>query len=83
MKRLLVLGVILMALAFVGCTTVEYYPVAVTNNKIGSKVGEVDVEKGGAYAAAQNGGITKIATVELKVTTTLFSVTKVYVVTGE
>jgi hypothetical protein len=78
----MVLGV---AAVFVlaGCASTIYETIAVTNNPIGSKVGEVDVTEGGAYQAAKNGGITQIATVELRTTTGFGSVEQVYVVTGE
>ena len=85
MKRLLFLGMLVMlAFMFVGCSTtsVERFELlVVTNNPVGSKVGEASVmpvwkfgkepaestgEHGGIYQAAKNAGITKISIVELK-----------------
>lgn len=41
MKRLLFLSMLVMlAFMFVGCTTVRYELIKVTNNPVGSKVGE-------------------------------------------
>ncbi|MDR0443071.1 MAG: TRL-like family protein [Treponema sp.] len=84
MKRLLVLIAVFTALVLMGCTTtVRYIPLAVTNNPIGTKVGVVDVNQGGAYAAAKNGGITKIATVEKRITQGAGKYVVEFVVTGE
>jgi hypothetical protein len=58
-----------MALLFAGCSTTRYELVAVTNNPIGSKVGEASIREGGIYQAAKNGGIKKIAVVEKRITT--------------
>lgn len=81
MKNLLVLAALLTALAFVGCST--YYPVAVTENPIGSKVGETSMNDGGILQAAKNGGITKIATVDYKETRFLWFTSRTYIVSGE
>ena len=87
MKRFFVLSAVSLALMLMGCaTTVTYEPIAVTNNPIGSKVGEVSIGEGAIYQAAKNGGITKIATVEMRTTvsTGLFRSTLIeIVVTGE
>jgi hypothetical protein len=87
-KKCLGLLVLVGAFALAGCTSVSYETFAVTNNPIGSKVGEVDPANGGILQAAQNGGINKIATVELRTTAKHFfkailSETKAVVVTGE
>ncbi|WP_052296184.1 TRL-like family protein [Treponema brennaborense] len=80
-------------MALAGCTTVQ--PVAATSNAVGSKVGEASggflftvIPMGGAdcsiKAAAQNAGITKISTVDQKVTLYLgFWANVTTIVTGE
>ena len=69
------------------------YPGYVTANPVGSKVGEASrkVFLGLAFGttdlsiekAAKNGGITKVATVDYKVTGSLFSTTYTTIVSGE
>ena len=85
MKRLLFSSIffVMLAFMFVGCTTVRYELVTVTNNPVGSKVGEASIlpvakfgtkpaklsgSFGGIYQAAKNGGITSIAVVEKRFT---------------
>jgi hypothetical protein len=86
MKRLLLSGVfVMLAFMFVGCasTIVNYELIALTNNPVGSKVGETSLlpvgkfgttpaepssENGGIYQAAKNGDISKIAVVEKRTT---------------
>ena len=77
----------------VGCTTVN--PFAVTSNELGSKVGEASVKflfgylplsfnmDLGIQKAAQNGGITKISTVDVKTKQGFLVTTVSTVVTGE
>ena len=53
-------------LLFVGCGTtsdVTYSILAVTENPVGTKVGQVDRTKGGILEAAKNGNISLISTV--------------------
>ena len=68
-KSMLILGVLAL-FAIAGCMTpppMNYYePFGVTNNPIGSKVGESLDSEGGILQAALNGGITHIATVDIK-----------------
>jgi hypothetical protein len=86
---------ILLAFGFTlgGCTTTE--PFDLTNNPVGSKVGEATgtINFNGAFGAtadyslqtaAKNGGITRIATVDLRVYNVL-GLIKTYttIVTGE
>ena len=92
MKKLVVVMLALAALFLVGCTTVT--PLTATSNVLGSKVGEstgtylfgvlplgnIDV---GIQKAAQNGGITKISTVDVKVKVGIFTSKVSTVVTGE
>ena len=82
----------LAALALSACTTV--IPYTATSNSIGSKVGEATYtmilgipfpfsQDFGIQAAAKNGGITKISTVDLKHYNGLFIQKVTTVVTGE
>ncbi len=93
-KFLSVATVVLMILAITACTTV--LPGMATSNPIGSKVGEASYsmilgiplplfsQDIGIQTAAQNGGITKISTIDTKVYTILgFYSTITTVVTGE
>jgi hypothetical protein len=89
-KRCLGLLVLVGAFALASCTSVSYSAFAVTNNPIGSKVGETSPLVGGILQAAQNGGITRIATVELRTTRKYilmpvytYSLENAIVVTGE
>lgn len=53
-------------LLFVGCTTntvVKYRMVSVTDNPVGTKIGQVDQTQGGILEAAKNASITRISTV--------------------
>ena len=93
MKKLAVVMLALATLFLVGCTTVS--PVTATSNDLGSKVGEASgtylfgfLPLGfnmdmGIQKAAQNGGITKISTVDAKVKSGLFTTKISTVVTGE
>jgi hypothetical protein len=60
-----------------------YDPFGVTNNPVGSKVGEALDSEGGILQAAQNGGITKIATVDIRYRVDNFVHTKTIIVSGE
>jgi hypothetical protein len=67
MKRCLFLLILAAVFVLVGCRTITYYePQFVTDNAI-LKTGEAPVGPGGIAAAAQNGGITQIATVDIRV----------------
>ncbi|MDR0443653.1 MAG: hypothetical protein LBH44_09625 [Treponema sp.] len=64
MKHILL--VLFCGLLFWGCSTqtvVTYKILAVTENPVGSKVGQIDQVQGGIMEAAKNGGITLINTV--------------------
>jgi hypothetical protein len=93
MKKTLVVLALVFAFVLVGCTTVS--PLAATSNDLGSKVGEaegtylfgalplsfnIDL---GIQKAAQNGGITKISTVDVKTKVGIFTTKVTTVVTGE
>jgi len=58
---------------FLGCTTtteVTFATIAVTENPIGTKIGQVDRLQGGILEAARNGGIQHISTVSVQNTNT-------------
>jgi len=78
-----VLALIVMASCAVAPPVNFYEPFGVTNNPIGSKVGEALDSEGGILQAAQNGGITRIATVDIKHRTEGFVKTVTFVVSGE
>lgn len=91
-KFLSLVTVALAALAMTACTTV--LPGTATSNAVGSKVGESSFSMilgirpffgdSGIQAAAKNGGITKISTVDTKVFDVMGLYIKVStVVTGE
>jgi hypothetical protein len=92
-KYVLVLLAVLVVFAITGCTTT--IPYDVTNNTVGSKVGESTgtLIFGGAFGgnvdysiktAAENGGITKIGSVDVAVKDILRIVTTyTTIVTGE
>jgi hypothetical protein len=92
-KYVLVFLAVLVVLAITGCTTTE--PVDLTNNPVGTKVGESSgtLVFGGAFGgtvdyslqtAAKNGGINKISTVDLRIRNLgIFGVTYTTIVTGE
>jgi len=64
MKHLLL--ALICVLLFIGCSTstvITYKTLAVTENAVGTKVGQVDQTKGGILEAAKNGSITRISTV--------------------
>lgn len=93
MKKALVVLALVFAFVLVGCTTVS--PLAATSNALGSKVGEASVKflfgyiplsfnmDLGIQKAAQNGGITKISTVDTKTKQGFLVTTVSTVVTGE
>jgi hypothetical protein len=100
-KIILALTAVFGVSMIMACTTTTFtMPVDATSNTIGSKVGEVSqsiriigvfpikkVWDVPAYKAAQNGGITKIATIDTRVTTKKgfigSTVTRTTIVTGE
>jgi hypothetical protein len=93
MKKLVLAMVVSIGLLVVGCTSLNA-PVAVTTNAIGAKVGQSSgsVYLGlfgaadyGVQKAAQNGGITRVATVDTQVKQFLGALVVTYTttVTGE
>jgi hypothetical protein len=92
MKKILSIVVVALALTLASCATTM--PLTATSNPLGSKIGEASATylfglfplgtpDMGIYAAAKNGGITKISTVDFR-RTPMFFVTKYStVVSGE
>ena len=81
MKKILFLFMMaVLVFSMTSCVTSFYIPVAVTENPIGTKVGQSHFHEGAILKAAQNGGITKIATVDMIITSTG---ERIYVVSGE
>ena len=64
-----IFALVICCFLFIGCSTyteVTYRTIDVTENPVGTKVGQVDREAGGALEAARNGGITRISTVSIQ-----------------
>ena len=85
-KVIFVLGALIL-LGFASCATQPpqnyFEPFGVTNNPVGSKVGEALDSQGGILQAAQNGGITYIATVDIRHRLDRGVYTKTIIVSGE
>ena len=85
-KIMFVLGCLAM-FAMASCMSAPpqnyYEPFGVTNNPIGSKVGEALDSEGGILQAAKNGGISKIATVDIRHRVDRGVYTKTIIVSGE
>jgi hypothetical protein len=90
-KFTLFCAVVIAAMALQSCSV--SMPVLVTDNPVGSKVGEASYKvifgfppmnaDAGIATDAKNGGISKVATVDIKVRGGLFTQTVSTVVTGE
>lgn len=90
-KVALVLSAVILSVSLIGCST--YHPVSATSNSLGSKTGESSrlyifgfIPTGGENtisAAAKDGGITKISTVDFKWTWYVLAVKHETIVTGE
>jgi hypothetical protein len=91
MKKIVFGALALLVLLLAGCSSLTL-PYAVTDNPVGSKIGEVTssflfgtLPLGGDFtlsAAAANGGVTKIATVEVRTDVNPFITKKTLIVTG-
>ncbi len=94
MKKIASVFIASVLLALTSCSSVTS-PLAATGNPVGSKVGEAKVsllfgtislkknQDGGIAAAARNGGITRISTVDVKTRNWIIGVTRTTIVTGE
>ena len=74
MKYIFLTLICVFLFAVIGCTsttTVTYRTMAVTENPVGTKIGQVDQTKGGILEAAKNGGIIRISTVSKQNTDTV------------
>lgn len=92
MKKVLFGSLIALSLALASCATT--LPLTATSNPVGSKMGQASatylfgyIPLGaadmGIYTAAKNGGITKISTVDTKMTPMFIFTTYATVVSGE
>jgi hypothetical protein len=66
MKNVLFMLICVLLFAVMGCSTstvVTYKMLDVTENPVGTKIGQVDQTQGGILEAAKNGGIVRISTV--------------------
>ncbi|MDR2185529.1 MAG: hypothetical protein LBO80_07695 [Treponema sp.] len=91
MKKAIFALVVLAVLLAAACTTITV-PVTITDNAVGDKIGETTESflfgrlyisgSGALSAAAANGGVTKIATVEQRVTRNPFMTKVTTIVTG-
>jgi hypothetical protein len=80
MKKCLFILALALTCLLAGCATDFYQPLGVTNNPIGSKVGTALNTEGGILEAARRAGITRIATVDVKITNNAIIT---YIVSGE
>ena len=86
MRKIAFILLVLISLSFIACAGApytRYEPQAVTSNPVGKKVGTAPCSATGIQEAAKNGGITKIATVDIKEVYDGVKTTRVYVVSGE
>jgi len=86
MKKIAFILLVLVILSFAACSGIPYVrydPQAVTDNPIGEKVGMAPISATGIQEAARNGGITRIATVDIRVTYDGKRTVSVYIVSGE
>ena len=80
MRKVMFLVVLLAVFAMIGCTS--YAPLYISGAAF-SKVGEADDSQGGVITAARNGGISRVALVDVKKTFYLIFTTRHYIVAGE
>ena len=87
MKKVIFVMGCLALLVMASCVSpppVNYFePFGVTNNPVGSKVGQALDSDGGILQAAQNGGITRIATVDIRHRLENGVYTRTFIVSGE
>ena len=86
MKNIAFVLLVVLSLAFVACAGTpytRYEPQAVTDNPIGSKVGTAPCSATGIQEAARSAGITKIATVDIRIAFDGKTTSHEFVVSGE
>ena len=85
MKKIALILLIVISFAFVACATpyTRYIPQAVTDNPIGTKIGTAPCSATGIQDAAKSAGITKIATVDIRIVFDGKVTTREFVVSGE
>ena len=86
MKIISIVLLVAVSLSIAACSGtpyVRYEPQAVTSNPVGPKIGTAPCSATGIQEAANNAGITKIATVDIKEEYDGKKTTRVYVVSGE
>jgi len=86
MKKIAFVLMILISFLFIACAGtpyVKYFPQAVTDNPIGTKIGTAPVSVTGIQQAANSAGITRIATVDIRETFDGKVTIREYVVSGE
>jgi len=86
MKKIAFVLLVVISLTFVACAGTpytRYEPQAVTDNPIGSKVGTAPCSATGIQEAARSAGITKIATVDIRIVFDGKNTTREFVVSGE
>ncbi|MDR0601324.1 MAG: TRL-like family protein [Treponema sp.] len=90
MKKILFLTVLVVALVLVGCASTS--PWGVTDNSVGSKIGEATqttwfwvftTGDAGIITAAQNGGVQKIGAVDIRLENYIIFNTTTTVVAGD
>jgi len=86
MKKIAFILLVLVIVSFAACSGVpyvKYEPQAVTSNPIGDKVGTAPTSATGIQEAARNAGITRIATVDIRITYDGKKTVREYIVSGE
>jgi len=86
MKKITFVLLVLISLFFIACGSppyTRYEPQAVTDNPVGTKIGTAPCSATGIQEAAKNAGITKIATVDIRVVFDGKKTIREYVVSGE
>jgi len=85
-KFALIILLVLIALSFFSCSGVPYViyePQAITDNPIGDKIGIAPTSATGIQEAANRAGITRIATVDIRITSDGKKIIREFIVSGE
>jgi len=92
MKKIIITSSVALAMLVSSCTRSVIIPYQVTDNAVGTKIGTVKAKcffnfcgniNVGAAEAAKNGNIKRIATVDYKITSKMFTTTYETIVSGE